>query len=213
VNALSLLRARPRLLLSLALGLAVYFVLPSTLAHQTRFIIGWDVGTAVFLGAALIMMLRANIDRMRRRAAQQDAGRVMILALTVAAVGASVLAIGFELHEAKGLPASQAGWRVGLAALTVLLSWSFTHTIFAIHYAHEDYRDGKAGGLVFPGDEPPDYLDFMYYAFVVGMTCQVSDIQVADPMLRRLTLVHGVLSFFFNTVILALAINLAAGLF
>ncbi|MEJ0067735.1 MAG: DUF1345 domain-containing protein [Pseudomonadota bacterium] len=159
------------------------------------------------------MMLRASVERMRKRAAQQDEGRVMILIATVAAVCISFFAIGFELHEAKGLPPDQAGWRVALAALTVLLSWSFTHTIFAIHYAHEDYRDGKADGLMFPGDQPPVYLDFMYYAFVVGMTCQVSDVQVADPMLRRLTLVHGVLAFFFNTVILALAINLAAGLF
>jgi uncharacterized membrane protein len=199
--------------MSTVLGVAIYLVLPGRLAFQTRGILGWDVGIAVFLVASLTMMLRASIERVRKRAAAQDQARGTILTLTMAAVCISFLAIGFELHEAKGLPPSQAGWRAGLAALTVLLSWSFTHTIFAIHYAHEYYRDRQPNGLIFPGDQPPAYLDFMYYAFVVGMTCQVSDVQVSSVKLRRLTLVHGVLSFFFNTVILALAINLAAGLF
>jgi len=213
VTRLESVRARPRLFLSAGLALAIYLVLPAVLAPATRFIIGWDVGTAAFLAATLTMMLRASIERMRGRAALQDSGRWTILALTVAAVGISLLALGYELHEAKGLPPASAGWRVGLAMLTVVLSWSFTHTMFAMHYAHEYYRDKKPSGLLFPGDHPPDYIDFMYYAFVVGMTCQVSDVQVTGPGLRRLTLVHGVLSFFFNTVILALAINLAAGLF
>lgn len=210
---LEAVRARPRLFLSAGLALAIYLALPSALAPATRFIIGWDLGIAAFLAATLTMMLRASIERMRRRAALQDSGRWTILALTVAAVCISVLAIGYELHEAKGLPPAATGWRVGLAMLTVVLSWSFTHTIFAMHYAHEFYRDKKPSGLLFPGDQAPDYIDFMYYGFVVGMTCQVSDVQITGQALRRLTLVHGVLSFFFNTVILALAINLAAGLF
>ena len=213
MTRLEAVRARPRLFLSAALALAIYLALPSVLAPATRFIIGWDAGAAAFLVAALIMMLRASIERMRVRAALQDSGRWTILTVTVAAVAISVLALGYELHEAKGLPPASAGWRVGLAMLTIVLSWSFTHTMFAMHYAHEYYRDKKPTGLLFPGDHPPDYIDFMYYAFVVGMTCQVSDVQVTGPALRRLTLVHGVLSFFFNTVILALAINLAAGLF
>ena len=206
-------RARPRLFLSAGLALALYLVLPAILAPTTRGIIGWDVGVAAFLIAALTMMLRDSIERMRGRAARQDAGRWTILTLTMAAVCISFLAIGYELHEAKGLPPASAGWRVALAMLTVVLSWSFTHTMFAMHYAHEFYRDKKPFGLLFPGEHPPDYIDFMYYAFVVGMTCQVSDVQVTGAAMRRLTLVHGVLSFFFNTVILALAINLAAGLF
>ena len=213
MTALSAIRARPRLSLSAALALAIGFALPSALAAQTRGIIGWDVGVTVFLVAALTMMRRASIERMRRRAAQQDEGRLTILALTVAAVCVSFFAIGYELHDAKGLPATEAGWRIALAAVTIVLSWSFTHTMFAMHYAHEFYSGKAPSGLGFPGDQPPDYLDFLYYAFVVGMTCQVSDVQVVGRALRRQTLVHGVLSFFFNTVILALAINLAAGLF
>ena len=213
VTALSAVRARPRLFLSAVLAVAIGVALPPALAIPTRGIIAWDAGVAVFLIAALTMMLRADIERMRRRAALQDEARSIILALVVAAVCFSFFAIGYELHDAKGLPPGQAEWRVGLAAVTIVLSWSFTHTIFAMHYAHECYRDKTASELAFPGSRPPDYVDFLYYAFVVGMTCQVSDVQVVGRALRRLTLVHGVLSFFFNTVILALAINIAAGLF
>ena len=107
-----------------------------------------------------------------------------------------------------------------LAGLAVGASWMVTHTTFALHYAHHFYGDGPApgaaddrGGLAFPGGELPDFLDFLYFAFVVGMTCQVSDVQVTTRPMRRLTLLHGVLSFFFNTIILALAVNLLASSF
>ncbi len=203
MTALSAIRARPRLSLSAALALAIGFALPSALAAQTRGIIGWDVGVTVFLVAALTMMRRASIERMRRRAAQQDEGRLTILALTVAAVCVSFFAIGYELHDAKGLPATEAGWRIALAAVTIVLSWSFTHTMFAMHYAHEFYSGKAPSGLGFPGDQPPDYLDFLYYAFVVGMTCQVSDVQVVGRALRRQTLVHGVLSTRHSALMLA----------
>ena len=213
MGALAAIRTRPRLFLSAALAALVGLALPSSLSLQTRGIIGWDVGVAGFMAAALTLMLRSDIARLRRRAAAQDEARHIILVLTVAATCVTFFAIGFELHDAKGLPPAQAEWRIALAAVTIVLSWSFTHTIFAMHYAHEFYRGKTPSGLAFPGDDPPDYLDFLYYAFVVGMTCQVSDVQVEGRGLRRLTLGHGVLSFFFNTVILALAINLAAGLF
>jgi uncharacterized membrane protein len=208
------IRARPRLFLSAALALVVSLALPSSLTVPTRGIIGWDVGVAAFLVSVAVMMARADIAHVRRRAAREDEGRLTILTLTVAAACFSLFAIGAELHAAKGLPPVSADWRIGLAAGTVVLSWSFTHVIFALHYAHTYYRGRKAGeGLAFPGDQPADYLDFLYFAFVVGMTCQVSDVQVTGRTLRRLTLSHGVVSFFFNTGILALAINLAAGLF
>ncbi len=203
-------RHQPRLMLSAALAVVIYLFLPATLEPQTRGIIAWDIGCAVFLIAVLTMMLRASIERMQRRAAFQDENRIAILVFSVTAVCVGLFAIGYELHLAK--QSSGASWRIGLAALTIVLSWGFTHTIFALHYAHEYYEDPKKPRLVFPGGVPPDYTDFLYYALVVGMTCQVSDVQIAEREMRRLTLAHGVLSFFFNTVILALAINLAAGL-
>ena len=98
---------------------------------------------------------------------------------------------------------------------TILLSWSFVHTIFSFHYAHEYYgerRDGKIGGLKFPGDTKPDYWDFLYFSLVVGMTSQVSDVAVTSKIIRRMVAIHGVLSFFFNVTVLALTVNIVSNL-
>jgi uncharacterized membrane protein len=106
-------------------------------------------------------------------------------------------------------------YRVALAVGTILLSWTFMHTIFALHYAHEFYgqgRDDRIGGLVFPGDEDPDYWDFLYYSLVVAMTAQVSDVQITSKTIRRLTTVHGAVSFFFNATVLALTVNIVSSL-
>ena len=137
---------------------------------------------------------------------------LIVLAVVILAI------VGIRvLHKPAGGEAAPAV-RVILACLAVVASWLLVHTTFAIHYAHFYYGDpdGKGpleerGGLQFPGDAPPDYWDFMYYSYVVGMTCQVSDVQVTLHHMRRLTLIHGVLSFFFNTGVLALAINILAG--
>jgi uncharacterized membrane protein len=133
----------------------------------------------------------------------------MLIAVSAACISLAGLALC--LHGADGALPDQPTLRLILAAVTVLGSWSLIHTIFALHYAHL-YYGMAAGGLIFPGGGDPNYWDFLYYSFVVGMTCQVSDVQVASPRLRRLTLLHGVLSFFFNTVILALAVSIGAGL-
>ena len=104
--------------------------------------------------------------------------------------------------------------RLTFAIVTILLSWAFIHLVFALHYAHEYYdeNDGRGGGLIFPGDEDPDYWDFLYYALVVAMTAQVSDVQITNKSIRRLTTVHGVISFFFNVTVLAFTINIVSTL-
>jgi uncharacterized membrane protein len=146
-----------------------------------------------------------------------DPRRWVILAIIVAAATVSLVALGFTLQRAPQETPAALGARLALAGLTVVTSWMLTHVMFALHYAHHYYGDGPApgdddrGGLAFPGEEQPDYWDFLYFSFVVGMTCQVSDVQVTSPAMRRITLLHGVLSFFFNTVILALSVNLLAG--
>lgn len=154
---------------------------------------------------------------LRRRVRQLDPRRWVILALIIAAATTSVFALGFTLQKEPGETVVALVTRLLLAGLTVVASWTVTHTTFALHYAHHYYGDGPApgaadhrGGLAFPGGALPDYWDFLYFSFVVGMTCQVSDVQVTTRAMRRLTLLHGVLSFFFNTVILALAVNLLA---
>jgi uncharacterized membrane protein len=150
-------------------------------------------------------------------AARQQEGEWSIFALTIGAVVISFVAIFGEfamLHDAK---AEEKTLRVALVAATLFVSWLMTHTTFAFRYAHEYYsRDAGAkdvqGGLDFPGEKRPDYLDFMYFALVLGMTFQVSDVQITARKFRRLAAVHGLLSFLFNTIIVALTVNIAAGL-
>jgi uncharacterized membrane protein len=211
--------ARPRLFAASLGGIVVFLLLPDTVGLPIRFVVGWDLGAAAYITMTLTMMARSP-QRLRYRAQLEDASKWAILALMVAATLASLLSIGFVLHEAK----NQTGWvadeHVLIAGGTILLSWGFAHLLFAIHYAHAFYDDSPtaedpkavSGGLMFPGEKDPDYWDFLYFSFVVGMTCQVSDVQVTGRIMRRLTLSHGVISFLFNTVILALSINLLAGL-
>ena len=142
---------------------------------------------------------------------------LVILALIIAAATVSLFALGFTLQKPPDETALAQARRLGLAGLAVVFSWTLTHSTFALHYAHHFYGDGPRpgnaddrGGLAFPGSEPPNFFDFLYFSLVVGMTCQVSDVQVTSRPMRRLTLLHGVLAFFFNTVILALAVNLLA---
>jgi uncharacterized membrane protein len=211
--------ARPRLFVSLLFAFAVFALLPGTIALPAHFVIAWDTGAALYIALTVTMMVRSP-HRLRFRARLEDASKWAILALMIAATLASLLSIGFVLHDAK----TQGGWQaiehVMLAGGTILLSWGSAHLLFAVHYAHAFYVDSPtakdpeavAGGLVFPGEENPDYWDFLYFSFVVGMTCQVSDVQVTGRVMRRLTLSHGIIAFLFNTVILALSINLLAGL-
>ena len=172
-----------------------------------------------FLLMSWWVMLRATPATMRQNAQRQDEGRLVILGVVTAAACVSILAIGFMLKDAKNASGSIVFLHVVLAAVTILGSWLLVHTIFALHYAHGYYQDGdktledcKAEGLDFPGDIEPDYWDFLYFSFVIGMTSQVSDVQIESREMRRLGLLHGVLSFFFNTAIVAMSINLIAGL-
>lgn len=215
---LSNLDARSRLLISSAVSGLVLVLLPSKLPLLTRVIIAWDSGVVCLLALALSMMLSSSPQKMRRRARRQDSSRWFILSSLVGAACASLLAIGFMLKDKKGLPAAILTLHVTLSGATVICSWLLMHTTFALHYAHSYYRDDSEtsiaddiGGLDFPREKQPDYWDFLYFSFVIGMTSQVSDVQITSRLMRRLALVHGVLSFFFNTVILALSINLIAG--
>jgi uncharacterized membrane protein len=202
------MRQRPRLFAAAAIGIAIVFLLPRQWGLP-RLLLGWDIGVGLYLVLAYMLMARCDIGYIRRRAAQLDEGQITILVLTVAAALASLGAIVIELgHGGSRQPAN-----LGLATLTILLSWGFTHTIFALHYAHEFYDEngGEGGGLVFPGGEKPDYWDFVYFSFVIGMTSQVSDVGVAARSIRRTVAAHGVVSFLFNVALLALMVNIAAG--
>jgi uncharacterized membrane protein len=208
-------RARPRLFVSIAVGLLVTFLMPGHLGSTLRAVVGWDSGAAIFLILIIAMAVRATPASMRRRAALEDEAGWVFLILVAGAAFFSMFSILSLLREAKSAGGSVTALLSLTAAGTILLSWLFTHTMFAVHFAHEFYNDDKTTpGLEFPGkEEDQDYWDFLYFSFVIGMTAQVSDVQVLTQGWRRLVLAHSILSFLFNTVVLALSINLLAGFF
>jgi len=177
----------------------------------TRWLVGWNLGVGVYLLFAYYTMASADIASIRRRAAEQDEGQLAILVLTVGAAMISLVAIVALLGKANGSGESRQAPDLAVAGVTILLSWAFIHTIFALHYAHEFYDEAAGGGLSFPGgDVEPDYLDFVYFSFVIGMTSQVSDVGVTSKYIRRTVTAHGIVAFFFNVALLALMINIAA---
>lgn len=212
---LRIARARPQLVISAAVGIVVTAVLPALTDWRLAPCVlgGWDIATAVYLALAFHMMARSDVHGIRQRAARQDEGQFAILVLIVAAALASLAAIFALLGTSAGPHAGRQPLHLVLATLTIVLSWAFIHTIFALHYAHEFYDEngGRGGGLAFPGSgDAPDYWDFVYFAFVIGMTSQVSDVGVTSRRIRRTVAAHGVVSFVFNVALLALAVNIAA---
>ena len=205
-------RLRPRLLGSTLLAIVVFVFLPGNWAMVSRLLVAWDVGVACYLVLAWTMAARSNTAKMQQRAAEEDETAVVFLILTLSASMISLAAIGIELfgiHEAGG----EEGFRLAIAGITILCSWFFVHTIYAIHYAHEYYGDGgERRGLAFPHDDKPDYWDFLYFSFSFGAAAQTSDVVVVSKRMRRLGLAHSILAFLFNTTILALAVNVGAGL-
>jgi uncharacterized membrane protein len=200
--------ARPRTFISIAIGIAAFLLLPGSLRLVTRMLIGWDTFVAFYLVLVYVMMLRCGLEHIRRNAVLQDDGRFLILLVTALGAFASIAAIVFELggahHDVKEL---------SLATVTIALSWAAVHSSFALHYAHDYYRGAKPGGLQFPsGDqhEHADYWDFVYFSFVIGMTAQVSDVGITDKTIRRTATVHGIISFIYNTALVALMVNIAA---
>jgi uncharacterized membrane protein len=171
-------------------------------------LISWDIFVALYLALVYTMVFRSGLTRIRRNAALQDDGRFLILLITAIGAFASIAAIVFELGDNH-----RSGPELALATGTIALSWAIVHTAFALHYAHDYYRGAKPGGLQFPsGDQHDhaDYWDFVYFSFVIGMTAQVSDVGITDKTIRRTATVHGIISFVFNTALVALMVNIAA---
>ena len=200
--------ARPRTFISILIGVIAFFLLPDSLRLVTRVLIGWDSFIAIYLLLVYIMMFRCGLAHIRRNAVLQDDGRFLILLITALGAFASIAAIVFELGGSHRSVVD-----LTLATSTIALSWATVHTTFALHYAHDYYRGAKPGGLQFPsGDqhEHADYWDFVYFSFVIGMTAQVSDVGITDKTIRRTATVHGIISFVFNTALVALMVNIAA---
>lgn len=187
----------------LVVGLPAALFAPPTIATA----LGWDAGALAYAVGAWLRLRAVPAETFKAWSAEEDEGRATITLILTAASAVSVLSI-FAMVTDKSSAAVLA-----LAAVTILCSWGLVHTVFAVHYAHACYAAGSdAPAIDFPGDEPPVFDDFAYYAFVVGMTFQVSDCATRSTAMRRLTLVHGVVSFVFNTVIIAISVGVASGM-
>ncbi len=229
-----ILRAHYRLAISGATGAVVGLALPAAIDGRavasawiplefspvTRGLVGWNVAVMLYLFAAAHMTARSTHESIRRRARASDEGRTAVLLLTGAATCVAMGAIVAELAQSKYLYAGEKPAHIALAILTVFSSWAFMHTIFAFHYAHEYYGEdvGPHGGaptrsLRFPGTQTPQYLDFLYFSYIIGVACQTADVEICSRSMRGVALVHGVVAFFFNTTILALMVNISSQFF
>ena len=198
--------------MSILAGFAVGALLPlyfTELRGVTRFLVAWDFGVGLYLILAFWMIAHSGVTEIHRQYLAQDEGGFAILVLTIVSACASVGAVFTWLEiatraETFALP--------GLAflLLTIMMSWAFIHTMFALHYAHEFYAEHHktGGGLIFPRDPEPTYWDFVYLAFSIGTATQVSDVEISSKRIRRTVTLHGIVSFFFNVTVIALTVGL-----
>lgn len=213
-----LIRGRPHLFSSFVVGICLFFLLPFFSHTQviTRLLITFNCGAIFYIILAGYMMFLSTHKRMLLRAELQDEGEVVIFFLVMGSLVTCLTAIIGELSVAKTLSGATKLEHIFLVALTIFTSWLFTHLIFAQHYAHAYYLNfsrHKEEGLQFPCTKLPDYADFIYFSLIIGTSAQTADVSFSSRKLRRIGTFHCVLSFFFNTTILALMINIASGLF
>ncbi len=209
---------RPRLWFSVLFGVVVFWLLPFVQSPylQARGLVAWNAGALLYLALAAHMIRDDDPIGMQRRALGQTEGRALVLSLVVASSVAVLVAIGSQLAVVKEMTGAMRSAHVALAALTLVTSWLFTQTLFALHYAHGYYllrTGGQPEPLTFPGTAEPDYGDFLYFSCIIGTSGQTADVSFNGSALRPVGALHCILAFFFNTTVLALTINIAAGLF
>ncbi len=229
---LRVLRAHVRLIVSGLLGAAVGLSLPASIDHSsiswlpfaftpiTRGLVGWNVAVVLYLLAATHMIVSSTHESIRRRAVLSDEGRAAVLFLTAIATFVAIGAIIAELGQSRNMMGDEKNPHIFLAVVTVFSSWAFMHLIFAFHYAHEFYTEEEAaphmshsemrGGLRFPNTPMPQYIDFLYFSYVIGVAFQTADVEIGSRTMRAVVLVHGVVAFFFNTTIVALMVNISS---
>lgn len=219
LSLIGIFARRPRLLISAALGLlsaAILMAVGVAASGLQAALLAWNIGAASFILLTLHQMRAQSMDQLRLRCARMDEGQGLILALALTAAAASVGAVVLEVSAAKQATGLVKLESLADAAVTVALSWFITHLFFALHYVHgyfrSDHHGGHVGGLDFPGTDDPDFWDFLYAALVIGAAAQTADVAFTDKALRRIGSLHCVIAFVFNTAVLALGVNLAAGL-
>jgi len=216
---LSKLDAQLRLILALIGSGIVFAVTIGRLGSPLQAIAVWNAFAWSFIFLTWLRIVLSDARTAVQTAKLQDTTRWVIFLFVILAAVTSLFAVAFLVGGAKGRGQRALTEHLLLAGATIVSSWFLVHTVFTMHYAHAYYSDededpntSGVGGLEFPNEKKPDFLDFAYFSFVIGMTCQVSDVQISSSGIRRLALVHGLLSFLFNTVILALTVNLASGI-
>ncbi|WFS00138.1 DUF1345 domain-containing protein [Rhizobium tumorigenes] len=209
-----LVRKHLNVAIAVLTSLVVFALTTSRQFNAGNFLASWNWGAVVYIAFTWYRMLRSNVSRIRQRSADCDFSDVLVLCLSIAAAVASIGGIGIELSGVKNASPEQALENAGTAFLTILISWIFLHTLFTTHYAHRFYADSSGKPPIrFPDDiKEPNYWDFLYFTFTIGVASQTADVALATTSMRKTALLHSVLSFLFNTTILALAINVGASL-
>jgi uncharacterized membrane protein len=208
-----------RLALSIGLGVLITLMLSPSLQAEIPLLAGWDIGILSYLGLISLSILSATPEQTLNLARVREPNSATILAVVVIIACSSIFIIGFMLIDIKTTPQPQLLIQIWLSLIAILCSWLLTHTMFALHYARVFYNEADelnlekyVGGLEFPTDEPPDYFDFLYFAFTISMTSQTSDISITSRTLRRLVLAQEFVSFFFYSIIIATIVNTVASL-
>ena len=210
------LRAHPQLFASVVGGAVVGWLTPGLARGTERVIVGWNAGAWLYLALIAWMMWRADQGRLKRIAVAHAEGATVALGMVIAASLCTVVALVLELSAIKAQGLGESWAYLLLAVSTMSCSWLILPVIFALNYASQYYHRAEPGGLRFPSPEAgfePDYSDFLYLSFAIAVAFQTSDVDIVSRPMRRLVLAQGVLAFFFNSAILALAINAAGNLF
>jgi uncharacterized membrane protein len=218
---LSLFKHRPRILICAAVGVVIYLLLPADMRVATRSLLAWNIATALFIALVGWMMARSSLRSIASHASLEDENQWVLLVVGVIAACAAMAAIVAELSVVRDMTGLHKAEHIALTGTTILSAWIFIHLMFALHYAHEYYAPTRTrddppettrAGLRFPADSAPTYGDFAYFSFVIGCACATADVETISRPMRNVALAHGVIAFFFNTIILALTINIGAGL-
>lgn len=209
-------KAGQRLTIAVAVGFAAFLLQLIWLSLQIRLLVTWNLGAWVYRVLAGMVISRADAAMTQTRPRSEDQSADIMFLLTAGAAGASFVAIGLLMGGIKDLPFRPRAWNLALSISALISPWLLIHPVYAFHFARRycaDHHRGQtyeAGGLLFPGEREPDYLDFAYYSFVIGMTSQVSYVTTGTRAMRRLTLIHGILAFIFHIAIVAMSINIIA---
>jgi len=208
-----------RITLSVVLGLLVYFLIPRSVLHDVRILLAWDLGLGFLLGIVLLMMFKSDARQTWHRAQGLEPSTLGTLLVTVVTCGGSLVAVGFMINNGQNWKMVPANVHLALCTIAIFAAWFLLHTVFAIHYAcmYYDEIEGKADecykrGLEFPGGKLVDYWDFMYYSITIAMCYQTSDVSVTSREMRRVTLIHAIVSFVFVATIIGLVVNVVSNL-